>query len=146
LLMGADTVVALVLIGVSAVFYHLSMDLTDGGDIFPKLLSVITAGLSIILLIMDIRKAKSGQGATDKSGGPKNYRPYFIFLLAVLYVASVITIGFFTSTVFFMVLIMICLGVKKIANYFIAVACVFSFYYFLFDKFLHVPLPRGLLF
>lgn len=143
--MRADTVVALVLMGVSVLFYYLSLDLTDGGDIFPKLLSVIIACLSLILLVMDFRKARPGRSAEEKPA-VKTARPYVTFLLAVLYVAAVVTIGFFTATVAFLIVLMLYLGVGKISNYVIAVACVVGFYYLLFDRFLHVPLPRGLLF
>lgn len=144
--MRTDTLVAVLLMGLSAVFYKLSMDLTEGGDIFPKLLSIVTAGLSLVLLIMDLRKARAESGSEKESGGPKTLRPYVTFVLAVLYVVAVITIGFFVSTVAFMVVMMLYLGVRKIPNYLLAVAFVVAFYFFLFDKFLHVPLPRGLLF
>lgn len=144
--MRVDTLVAFFLIGLSAVFYKMSMDLTDGGDIFPKLLSIITAVLSIVLLVMDISRAKSGQQPEKDAGGPKSMRPYVTFVLAVLYVAGVITIGFFASTVFFMVVLMLYLGVRKISNYVMAISIIVAFYYFLFDKFLHVPLPSGFLF
>lgn len=98
-----------------------------------------------ILLAVDLRKARSQDGDTI-SLKSLNWRPYIFYSAMVIYVIGIVTLGFFTSTASFMVLVMFYLGIREVYNYIIAVSGIALFFYLLFVVFLHVPLPHGLVF
>ena len=72
--------------------------------------------------------------------------PYVAFAAIALYVLAIQIIGFFVASGVFVIAMMFYLGERKPATYALAASSILVFYYVLFIRFLHVPLPAGLLF
>jgi hypothetical protein len=66
--------------------------------------------------------------------------------LTLLYVVGITTLGFFTSTVLFLGILMYALGIRNAGSYATVLASVVVLYYLVFTRILHVPFPAGMLF
>jgi hypothetical protein len=139
--MRVDSIIALFLICTSLWLYTDSMRFPPGAGTFPQLMLIITIVFSIVVLVQDIRK-KPAVG----SAGAGRLRPYVVFALAAVYGLAIEMVGFFTSSVVFGLVMMYYLGVRRIASYVVAICAMTLFYYVVFDRFLHVPLPKGVLY
>lgn len=143
--MRTDTITAIALLALSAGAYLVSLEFPEGANVFPQLLAYATGFLAAIVLVVDLRRPRSD--AISK--GPKKgstTKAYITYALAVLYVIGIQAIGFFVSTILVSVILMAYMGVRRISIYVIALTCMVLFYLLLFDRFLHVPLPHGILY
>lgn len=117
------------------------------GALFPQLLLLMLAMLSILVLIEIPRKTEQEGLATIS---PKKFlsRHRLILMycvLIVLYPYLVIWFGYFLVTPLVVALLSSCLGLKSKVKITIFTVIITLFVYFIFYKFLVVPLPSGLL-
>lgn len=143
--MRVDIVTALCLIAMSVGAYIISLDFPEGANVFPQLLAYAVGILAAIVLVFDLRKAREGTGP-QKASKASPTRAYVTFALSVLYVMGIETIGFFVSSVAISVALMMYMGIRRVSTYALALSSMVLFYFLLFDRFLHVPLPHGLLY
>ena len=143
--MRSDVAVALFLIGSAGFLYQKTEGFPGGAEIFPRLLLLTIVLLAAIQLIVSLRRIAMG-AESSRSGGSAGLRPYVTFALVTLCVVGLQTIGFFASTGVFLVVTMAYLGERRALSYAVAVSAIRLFYYLLFVRFLHVPLPGGLVF
>ncbi len=143
--MRIDSITAIVLLAFAAGAYLISFDFPEGANTFPQLLASATGFFAILVLIMDLRRARSEATPKISSKGSTT-KAYATYLLAVLYVFGIQIIGFFVSSVLVSIILMAYMGVRKISTYAISLICMMLFYFVLFDRFLHVPLPHGMLY
>lgn len=140
--MTVDRAIAIALIVISAGAYHLAKDFPDGGDLFPRVISAVILLFSAGLLFLGGRKAASGKGEAK----PPEGKSYLTMVLTVLYVAGISLLGFFVSTVFFLLILMYALGIRRLGSYATVLASVVVLYYLVFVRVLHVQFPQGILF
>ncbi|MET3506473.1 tripartite tricarboxylate transporter TctB family protein [Halalkalibacter oceani] len=117
---------------------------------FPRVLSIIFAGLALILILKGL---KSGKGISDEEKGEEESvslellkSPIAVFFIILIYIGLISFVGFFVSTSLFLIVLMMYLKEKKIVTYAVMVLGLNVFIYFLFVYQLGVRLPRGLLF
>lgn len=142
--MNTDRIIAFIIIILSLGLYRVSIEFPKGADIFPQVALGSMIFLAVILIILDLKKKQQNSKPQGRKTGW--LRPYLIFALTTLYIVSITSIGFFVSTCIFIVVIMFYLGLRKLLNYVITLMVIVVFYYLLFIRLLHVPLPQGLIF
>lgn len=141
-------------IGIVAVFYVIcalffaeTQKLPVESQMYPKVIVIILFGLTTLYLIQMIFNAVKFGTESGKSSF-KDFQPkqFFVCLaLTVLYVAAVLTIGFFVSTAVFLVVTLLFFKVKPLYIAITTVALLLLIYG-AFTLFLHVQLPNNLLF
>lgn len=141
--MRTDRIIALVLIILSLALYWISLSFPEGANVFPQFALGAIIFLAVIMLIMDLRKCEPFSPQSKKPGW---IRPYIIYVLTLLYIVSITVVGFFITTIAFIIGVMFYLGLRNVSSYVIALTVIISFYYFLFVRVLHVPFPKGLIF
>jgi hypothetical protein len=109
------------------------------------------AGLAVWLIGEDLIKKRSSSGEAKKRTGPApNYRRVLWgFLIFLGYVVSLDFLGFITSTFLFILGLSWAIGPRKVREIpkLLAVAAGTALVcHLLFEKYLYVFLPRGLLF
>ncbi len=122
-----------------------------GPAFYPRVMLLFLAGLAVWLIGEDlVKKRRSVGGAGQKTGAALNYRRVLWgFLIFLGYVASLDLIGFITSTLLFILGLSWAIGPRKVREIpkLVAVAAGTALAcYLLFEKYLYVFLPRGLLF
>jgi len=124
---------------------------------FPRFIIFLIGFLGCVLLIKEIWKnkqthsTKNTAAANSGDGIPFFWQPAFL-KVALMIVASVIYLltinwaGFFSSALVYLPIIMWVLGIRKIRTIITATLVVVFFIYLIFNMFLKVPFPEGILF
>ena len=118
---------------------------------FPRFLTATMLALSLILLVQTLRSRprQPEMGETDQersSFWASQKVPFLVFFIAALYVALIPVIGYFTSTILFLVGTMTLFGRHRL---FVMLGTSMIFLvviYALFGRFLGLHLPEGMLF
>jgi putative tricarboxylic transport membrane protein len=122
-----------------------------GPAFYPRVLLVLLAGLAVWLFVENILRGRGpSQGVKKPEGPPPNYRRVLLgFFVFLAYVASLNIIGYMTSTFLFILGLSWSIGPRDRRGLpkLVAVACGTALViYLVFEKYLFVFLPRGLLF
>jgi putative tricarboxylic transport membrane protein len=122
-----------------------------GPAFYPRVMLLFLAGLAVWLIGEDLLKKGRAAGETKKRTGPApNYRRVLWgFLIFLGYVVGLDLIGFITSTFLFILGLSWAVGprkVREIPKLLLVAAGTAMACYLLFEKYLYVFLPRGLLF
>jgi putative tricarboxylic transport membrane protein len=120
-----------------------------GPAFYPRLVLLLTAILSVILIVTDVRAVRASAGAPAVQTGPApNYRLVLAtFILFGLYIALMPKIGFRSSTFLFVMALQVTLEWPKtparwLLTLVVAVGTAWACH-FVFDSYLQVLLPRG---
>jgi len=122
-----------------------------GPSFYPRVMLIFLAGFAGWLIAEDLLKKRTSAGEAKKAGGPApNYRRVLWgFLIFLGYVACLDLLGFVTSTFLFILGMSWAIGPRKVGEIpklFAVAAGTALVCYLLFEKYLYVFLPRGLLF
>jgi putative tricarboxylic transport membrane protein len=122
-----------------------------GPAFYPRVLLILLAGLAVWLFVEEsLRGRKPSQGVKKPEGPPPNYRRVLLgFLVFLAYVAALNIIGYVTSTFLFVLGLSWSIGPRNLRGLPKLVAVAFGtalVIYLVFERYLFVFLPRGLLF
>jgi putative tricarboxylic transport membrane protein len=155
--MRRDTAIGVGLLGLCALLYwqaglvSVPPFIPIGPSFYPRVMLIFLAGLAVWLIAEDLFKRRPSAGKVKKATGlaPNYRRVLWGFLLFLGYVACLDLIGFLTSTFLFVLGMSWAIGPRKVREIpkLSAVAAGTALVcYLLFEKYLYVFLPRGLLF
>ena len=142
----SDIGVCTVMYVVCAFFLYMTLQLPKSAQIYPLCVISLLAGLTTLHVINMIIGAVR-EGITDGLENFKDFIPSqfsIIFVMILLYIASMPYIGFYVSSVLFMTASLIFLRVK-IWQIVMSEAVIFLLVYCAFTLFLEVRLPSGTL-
>lgn len=124
--------------------------------LFPLLLSVILIILAIFMILEAIKKGNESEEQKEQEITKDSEEesisidliksPLTVTFIILIYISLISVIGFFTSTILFLLLLLRYLKTPKIATYFILIIGLNVFVYLLFVTQLGVRLPTGFLF
>ncbi|MPM13956.1 hypothetical protein SDC9_60316 [bioreactor metagenome] len=109
-----------------------------GATLFPKILSLFLASLSIINIIRTLKKNKD-QNSLLKVKIPKEL--VWGFLLSLLYLYLIPKMGYFVVTPIYAIVLLYTLGYRNILRMLLVTAGFMGVAYFLFYRVLSVYLP-----
>lgn len=144
---------AIILIA-SVVFSLNTSHLPGDARVYPLFVIVLLIFLSILLIMDGIRKTKKENNNEQVNYSDDEEKlelktlkmPFIIFASTALYVILMPIIGFFVTTSFLLVSILIILRNKSVLSYIGVVLITNVFIYILFVQMLQVRLPQGILF
>ncbi|MBI3003115.1 MAG: tripartite tricarboxylate transporter TctB family protein [candidate division NC10 bacterium] len=154
--MGRDGVAGLLLLAISGVLAvqsrHIprSPFLPLGADFFPRILLILLAAGGLLLLVQDLlrhRKRPAPESLARFRDVPPSVPTTFAAFAAYIFLMP--TLGFFLATLAFVAVAQVLLGpyrprdLPRIALLAIGTA---TATYLIFERYLHVLLPRGVLF
>lgn len=118
---------------------------------FPRFLCGLMLLLSILILLRALRSRAKAEESTEKEGRAGSFLdkikvPVMIFLVTIAYVVGIMYIGYFVSSVIFLIGTMSIFGKEKFLTKIIMTAGFLIVVYALFVSFLGLRLPQGLLF
>ena len=155
--MGRDTSIGVGLLALCGLLYwqaglvSVPPFIPIGPSFYPRVMLIFLAGLAVWLIAEDLFKKPTSARETKKATGPaSNYRRVLWgFLIFLGYVACLDLLGFVTSTFLFILGLSWAIGprnLREIPKLFAVAAGTALVCYLLFEKYLYVFLPRGLLF
>lgn len=142
-----DIGVVAVFYAICAFFYSQTLKLDADSQTYPRFIIIILFGLTTLYLLQMLFRARKF-GTQNSNGEFQGFQPLQFFgclVLTLLYLVSVHFIGFYVSTVVFMVVTLLFLKVKPVPIL-IATVAIILLVYVAFTLFLKVKLPTGLLF
>ena len=149
-----DTVAGLICLGLSLWMLYLTQGLPHspllpiGPAFYPRLLLILTAGISVAVIAIDLLSTRANAD-TDKRAAPsRNYRLVALcFVLFGGYVWLLPQLGYRVATVIFVAALQVTLepppGIKKAAAQLVTALATSLVTYLLFERYLLVLLPRG---
>ena len=155
MMLSRDSISGLICLAISLAMLVMTLGLPPaamvpiGPAFYPRIVLSLTAILSVILIVMDVRVARAGTGAPPAhSGRAANYRLVLAtFVLFGLYIALMPKVGFRISTFLFVLALQVALEWPKTpARWLLAAAVAVgtaAVCHFVFEDYLQVLLPRG---
>ena len=119
-----------------ALNYHVSSGIALSPALFPILASAVLVGLSLYQVGTAIKR-----GEADSPKGTITRGVGIVFLLCLLYTAALQSVGFFVTTLAYLVVFLIVLGEKRPAVVILVPLITTGAVYFFFEKALSVMLP-----
>ena len=122
-----------------------------GPAFYPRVVLILLAGLALWLIAEDLLRKTRACAESGKAGGPApNYRKVLLgFIVFLGYVAGLSLIGYLTATFLFVLGLSWSIGPRNVRELpkLVAIAIGTALAtYLIFEKYLYVFLPRGLLF
>lgn len=136
--------VSIILFAITYLFQGLSIETGGGPAFWPRILLILIIVLEVIVIFHTYKKVKNGKSNVKKDEDsiyPNNL--YITILALTVYIIAMKYIGFFISTVAFLIFMMVVLKVKLKINLFVSIASGVAIT-FLFGNLLMVPLPAGM--
>jgi len=156
-MLGRDGVAALIFLGLSIALLVMTRGLPQsalvpiGPDFYPRIVLVITAALSVMLLVSDVLAHRRSRGETaDVAAAPekRNYRLVALtFTVFAIYVLLLPYLGFRVATFLFVAALQAVIekphGWRRWAIVITAALTTVIITYLAFEVYLSVLLPRG---
>jgi hypothetical protein len=122
-----------------------------GPAFYPRVILILLAGLAVWLIAEDILRKRAPSGAAKKAAGPPpDYRQVlYAFFIFLGYVVGISLIGYLAATFLFVLGASWSMGPREVRALpkLVGVAAGTALAtYLVFEKYLYVFLPRGLLF
>lgn len=136
---------------ISAILFFISFTYPAKSSDFPKFLCGLMLLFSILILLKAVRSHTTAQksdnaGENDEKIITTLKVPAIIFSLTIAYVVGIIYIGYFVSSVVFLITMMSIFGKQKLLTKIIATLLFLIVVYVFFVSFLGLRLSQGLLF
>jgi putative tricarboxylic transport membrane protein len=149
-----DVYVGIVILLASIVLYIKTFEFIGEAAIFPRALLVLFLIFSIFLVYKGLKKTKQmREGLEIKYDGEEEElsfsilaSPIFTLLMVALYVGLIGILGFFPTTILFIIAFLWYMGVKNWKVYIFTLFGLNLFIYILFVLQLNVQLPLGIFF
>lgn len=139
-----DAVIGVVMIALSAFCWFDTRNLAENVNVYTHIVLTITAILGAILTIWSFVKKNESAGPEVAAAEFKN--PLVAFIILLVYVFVMGTVGFYFSSALFMVGFAYWMGYRKWVPMVCTTVGMLGFVYILFNVMLKVKLPHGLLF
>lgn len=153
-MLGRDGIAGLACLALSLGMLLLTRGLPEspmvpvGPAFYPRIVLVLMAGLSLLLVVLDLRVGRAGRPAGAKAAAAPNYRLVVVtFTTFIVYVALLPLLGFRIATFLFVGGLQALLEPPRSARRWalvLTIAIVTTVVtYFAFERYLSVLLPRG---
>ena len=117
---------------------------------YPKesrVMPTVYSALLIFLSMFLIKRSLKNNKTEKETGEHASYRKFFMVTASILlYIILVRFLGFYSSTLIFLLSFMFMLKAAKTITVIIISLSTTGLIYTFFDLMLHIPIPRGLLF
>ncbi len=136
-----DIVLGLIFMGLGGVAAWMATSYTGASGIYPLVLSII---LTLIGATVVLKAARAGS-TYERKLVDAPAQMLVTIVIGIIYVASIVPLGFYPASFFLMLVLPIALGFRR-GLYALVVAAVFmGIIYLVFSLLLEKPLPRGAL-
>lgn len=139
----ADITLGSIMIGLSLFLFYMIFNLPPKARIYPIFVTSLLLFLSIIHMAITLKKKKEEDGESPFTGIKKR-KLIFVTVSSGLYVALMSLMGYVSSTVLYVFIVLIGFNNSKKLSGLVTIGFA-AFIYILFKIVLRVPLPTGFL-
>ena len=148
-----DLVMGIFFLIISALFYFGAKEFPEASAQFPRLFSIIMAGLSVIVIVKGIQSTKKLNDDLKEDPNTKvalSWKelraPVYTMLAIGCYILGILYVGFFVASAVFMVAFMWILNYRNIKVIAFTTIVLLGGIWLVFVKLLSIGMPTGLLF
>lgn len=138
-----DRIIGIVFIAIAIVFYVVTMDFPEKSQGYPLIMISVMTILAVMLIIQSFIK-KPEKSWKELFGHVHWKRFFFVFGSCFAYILLVNFIGFFVTTLSYLIITMVVLK-ANLKTILLAVPFFMLLIFLVFSVFLKVPLPTGYL-
>ena len=138
-----DPIAAVVIFALAAAFFFIGGTYRGGAEIFPRAVAAIMMFGSALLFFKGLLWGSTGHEKLEEGS---LWRVTGVIVLTILYIVAVDTIGFFTSSLIFVPVMALFLGVRNYLMIGLTTIVFVVAVAYLFRAVFLVPLPRDLFF
>lgn len=144
--LNGDRMISLFLIAFCGLSYYLSFSFSSEARSYPHFMIFCLFFFSLVLLVNTFVKSKKKEKDYIDKGKIDISRLLSIGILTVIYIVVLSKIGFYSSTVIYLLCAMSLLGIKNIKLLLFVTGIFLLLLYSIFNVFLQLPKPEGILF
>ena len=144
----SDIGVVVFIYAIVLLFYAMTLDLPPEVQIYPTCLIAGLALLNTLYLVLALKKSRKAGFINDLPEVFEGFvKSQFFMVLTgcILYLVLMYVLGFYLSSVIFLVTVLYLLKVS-VRSILMTVVVLGVIIYLVFSRFLHVPLPVGIVF
>jgi hypothetical protein len=142
-----DIYIGMLMLLMSGFFYSLASEMPPEPAVFPKLILLILAVFSLVIIIkgiLETLRARNEERSVERYF-QKIRGPAVVYVALCSYVALIEVLGFFTASTLASAFFMIIFGVRSYKRILLVLAGINAFIYLLFIWQLQIALPMGVL-
>ena len=144
--LNGDRMISLFLIAFCGLSYYLSFSFSSEARSYPHFMIFCLFFFSLVLLVNTFVKSQKKEKDYIDKGKIDISRLLSIGILTVIYIVVLSKIGFYSSTVIYLLCAMSLLGIKNIKLLLFVTGIFLLLLYSIFNVFLQQPKPEGILF
>lgn len=143
---AGERVAALLVIIAALYLGYLALEFPAGGHRFPVFVCGMAVLIGLLMLGFTWLKPALYQGTIQFDFSYGELKPIVVAVLAVLYVLAIFRIGYYVSSIAFLLATTWLVGIRNWKAVGLTAIVLFPLMYLFFEAFLQADLPRGLLF
>ena len=129
------------LIGVAAFIWLESGEFPANGHQLPQFCAIVAIGIMLLMLVKEFKNIDTKKIKVELTYQANKH--FIIFLFSIFYVIAIFFVGYYVSTILFIVIGCLLVGVRKFKTIIITTVVTLPLMYAFFELFLQAGLPRG---
>ena len=129
----------------AAYMMYLAWEFPANGDQFPLFAGAAIIFTSVLMIIRSILSPGVFIGVFQSSIDFKDIQPLLLTAATIAYVLLIFELGYYTSSLLFLVIIAVLVGVRNFKAIALTAVIAFPLMYAFFELFLNAQMPRGIL-
>lgn len=142
---GADNWLLLGVGVLASVFFAQTFNYKPSAALFPRVVSVVVAALCLYQLGSNVWEKRISNGASAAASSASGLAWHWTFLSLLAYVGLIALIGFLWATALYLLGFPILMGYRRWRVLLIVTVVMTLLVEFSFNRFLHIPLPEGMI-
>ena len=129
------------LIGVAAFVWVESDQFPANGHQLPQFCAIVAICIMLLMLLKEFKNIVTKRVKMELSYQANKH--FVIFLFSIFYVISIFFVGYYVSTILFIIFGCLLVGVRQLKTIVITTVVTLALMYAFFELFLQAGLPRG---
>ena len=129
------------LIGAAAFVWLESGEFPANGHQLPQFCAIVAIGIMLLMLVKEFKNIDTKKIKVELTYQANKH--FIIFLFSIFYVIAIFFVGYYVSTILFIVIGCLLVGVRKFKTIIITTVVTLPLMYAFFELFLQAGLPRG---
>lgn len=129
------------LIGAAVFVWLESGEFPANGHQLPQFCAIVAIGIMLLMLVKEFKNIDTKKIKVELTYQANKH--FIIFLFSIFYVIAIFFVGYYVSTILFIVIGCLLVGVRKFKTIIITTVVTLPLMYAFFELFLQAGLPRG---
>lgn len=140
-----ERIAAAIAIVIALYMLSVGREFPAGGDQFPVFACFSIIAVALLMIVRTLASPAVFSGEAPRWLPFEDIKPLLLTAATVVYVLLIFRLGYYTSSLAFLVVISLVVGVRRFSTIAVTAVVVFPLMYAFFELFLNAQMPRGLI-